>query len=68
MKKLKLSDVSLFVEENIGVFHQRRLDKLKKIKLKEVLKSKNPYLFKAKNVTTANEIVEGILNAFLSSS
>jgi len=44
------------------------LDKVNSIKLKEVLKTKNPYLFKAKNVTTANEIVERILNAFLSSS
>jgi hypothetical protein len=44
------------------------LAKVDSIKLKEVLKTKNPYLFKAKNVTTANEIVEGILNAFLSSS
>lgn len=68
MKKLNLKDVSQYVENNIGEFHQKRLDKVKSIKLKEVIKSKNPYLFKAKNVTTANEIVEGILDAFLSSS
>lgn len=68
MIKLVLNDVSKYVKDNIGEFHQKRLDKVKTIKLKEVLKSKNPYLFKAKNVTTANEIIEGILNAFLSSS
>jgi hypothetical protein len=68
MEKLNLNDVTRYVEENIGTFHLKRLDKLNSIKLKEVLKSKNPYLFKAKNVTTANEIIEGILNAFLSSS
>jgi hypothetical protein len=68
MKKLNLNDVSKYVEANIGEFHQKRLAKVHSIKLKEVLKSKNPYLFKAKNVTTANEIIEGILNAFLSSS
>jgi Type II restriction endonuclease EcoO109I len=68
MKKLKLKDVTQYVENNIGEFHQKRLDKVNSIKLKEVLESKNPYLFKAKNVTTANEIVDGILNAFLSSS
>ena len=68
MKKLNLKDVTDYVENNIGEFHQKRLAKVNSIKLKEVLKSKNPYLFKAKNVTTANEIVEGILNAFLSSS
>jgi hypothetical protein len=68
MKKLNLQKVSQYVENNIGEFHKKRLDKVNSIKLKEVLKSKNPYLFKAKNVTTASEIVEGILNAFLSSS
>lgn len=68
MKPLNLQDVTQYVENNIGEFHQKRLDTIKTIKLKKVLLTKNPYLFKAKNVTTANEIVEGILNAFLSSS
>lgn len=68
MEKLNLENVSRYVEENIGDFHQKRLAKVDSIELKQVLKSKNPYLFKAKNVTTANEIIEGILSAFLSSS
>lgn len=68
MKKLDLDDITDYVQNNIGEFHQKRLDKVNSIKLKDVLKTKNPYLFKAKNVTTANEIVEGILTAFLSSS
>lgn len=29
---------------------------------------KNPYLFKAKNISTANEFITGLLDAFLSSS
>lgn len=68
MKNLDLTNVTQYVENNIGEFHQRRLDVVNKIKLKEVIKSKNPYLFRAKNVSSANEIVEGILNAYLSSS
>lgn len=68
MKKLNLKSVTHYVEHNIGEFHQKRLDVVNSIKLREVLKSKNPYLFKAKNVTSANEIVEGILDAYLSSS
>lgn len=68
MKKLNLKSVTQYVEKNIGEFHKKRLDIVNGIKLKEVLKSKNPYLFKAKNVTSASEIVEGILNAYLSSS
>jgi hypothetical protein len=68
MKKVNLKAVSQYVESHIGAFHQSRLNKVNEIKLKEVLRAKNPYLFKAKNVTTANEIIEEILVAFLSSS
>jgi len=35
--------------------------------LKDVLKRKNPYLFKAKNINTAEKLVSGILDAYLSS-
>jgi len=34
--------------------------------LTDVLKRKNPYLFKVKNITTANDFVKTILDAFLS--
>lgn len=68
MNKLNLNEVTQFVEKNIATFHKRRIEKLNTIKLKQVIKHKNPYLFKAKNVTTAQDIVKGILDAFLSSS
>ncbi len=68
MTPLNLQDVTQFVEQNIGEFHQQRLDKVAGIKLTKVLLTKNPYLFKAKNVTTANQIIEGILSAYISSS
>lgn len=68
MKKLDLSEVKKYVEENIGDFHQKRLDKLGELKLKDVLRKKNPYLFKAKNILTAQELIQGIVDAFISSS
>lgn len=40
---------------------------MKKLKLKDVLKRKNPYLFKVKNIITAGDFVKTILDAFLSS-
>lgn len=67
MQPMNPNEVTLFVEENIGSFHRRRAESLKKLKLIDVLKRKNPYLFKAKNVTTANELVQSILDAHLSS-
>lgn len=68
METLNLQNVVKYVEENIGNFHQRRLDTVKTLRLKEILKTKNPYLFKAKNVNDANEIIKDILNAYISSS
>jgi hypothetical protein len=68
MNLLKINDVLSYVEENIGSFHKKRIDKLvKKMKLKDILE-KNPYLFKAKNILTAHDFVKGFLDAYLSSS
>ena len=68
MKQLNLMDVTKYVEDNIGVFHQKRIERLDRLKLKTVLKKKNPYLFKAKHILTASEIVQGIADAFISSA
>lgn len=68
MKKAELKDITQYVEENIGDFHKRRLEKVTGLKLKIVLLAKNPYLFKAKNVTDAHDIIKDILNASISSS
>ncbi len=67
MATLNLNDVVAFVEQNIGEFHVRRLDSLRFLKLKQVLKRKNPYLFKAKNIEDAHELVKLLLDAHLSS-
>lgn len=68
MEKLKIEDVKKYVEENIGSFHQSRINSVEELKLKTVLSKKNPYLFKAKNVLTADEIIRGIVNAHISSN
>lgn len=56
-----------FIQEKIPVFHQKRLESLEKLKLRQVLARKNPYLFKAKNVETAGVLVKQIVDAHLSS-
>lgn len=68
MKKLNITEVTQFVEDNIEIFHQKRIERLKNLRLKTVLQKKNPYLFKAKHLLTANEIVQGITDAFISSN
>jgi len=67
MKKLNLKDVSQYVEKNIGTFHQKRISGLTDLQLKRVLGKKNPYLFKAKYVLTAQDIIKSITDAFISS-
>ena len=67
MNQLQLSDVTQYVEENIGWFHKSRIDGLNSLKLRNVLKKKNPYLFKAKHVLTSDQIVRSIMDAFMSS-
>lgn len=67
MNLLNLNDVTQYVEENIGSFHERKLASLMRLKLKQILKRKNPYLFKAKNIITAQDLVKSLLDAHLSS-
>lgn len=67
MNSLNLNDVKDYVNENVVDFHQRRLKSLEELKLEKLL-TKNPYLFKAKNLLTANALIEDLLSAFLSSS
>lgn len=67
MNSLKNDDIIKYINENIDFFHKTRLEKLKKLKFKNIIKRKNPYLFKAKNIQKAYEIVTKLLDAHLSS-
>jgi hypothetical protein len=52
-------------EHVITPFYNIRLEGLRKLRLNDVLKRKNPYLFKAKNIELAGDLVKGIVDAFL---
>lgn len=52
-------------EHVITPFYNIRLERLESLRLNDVLKKKNPYLFKAKNIQLAGELVKGIVDAFL---
>lgn len=67
MSPINLDEVRQFVDENIGSFHTNKLEAIKKLKLSKLMKRKNPYLFKAKSVTTAEGFVRKLLDAYLSS-
>lgn len=52
-------------EHVITPFYSIRLERLESLRLNDVLKKKNPYLFKAKNIQLAGELVKGVVDAFL---
>lgn len=68
MKKINRQEVLKYVEENIATFHQQRIDSLNNLKLLEVLARKNPYLFKAKYLLTAEKVVRSLTDAHISSN
>jgi hypothetical protein len=55
------------VENVLTPFYNKRIDGLRDLKLGDVLKRKNPYLFKAKNIELAGDFVKSIIDAYLSS-
>lgn len=67
MRPIGISEVREYVEKNIGSFHKKRLASLEQLELSIILRRKNPYLFKAKNILTAQDLVKGLLDAYLSS-
>ena len=67
MQPINLSDITAYVEAHIGTFHAKRLEKLEKLNFKEVLRRKNPYLFKAKNIHRSQDLVRHLLDAYLQS-
>jgi hypothetical protein len=67
MGKIESKDVIAYIEKNISTFHAKRLQNLEELKLSTILKKKNPYLFKAKNIHTAQDLVKPLLDAHLSS-
>ncbi len=64
-----LAQIRAYISEHIvEKYHAQRLQKIQSLELMKVLKGKNPYLFRAKNLLKASDLVASILDAYLSSS
>jgi len=61
-------NLEILVQQCLDEFYRRRIEKLDGLKLKDALKRKNPYLFRAIGMAEASEIVEQLLAAYMSSS
>ena len=52
----------------LETFYANLIEKIGGLNIKKVMKRKNPYLYRAKAMQSASEIVESVLTAFVSSS
>jgi type II restriction endonuclease EcoO109I-like protein len=66
--KFNLNAVGKYVSENIDCFHNKRLELLQALTLFDLVRAKNPYLFRAKNILLAQDFVQEVLAAHLSAS
>ena len=68
MLPLNITDVVEYIHENIGPkFHAKKIKKIKDLSLDDVIKRKNPYLFKAKGSNSAHDFIKSVLDATVSS-
>ena len=65
---LTSEEVSVAVNTCLDDFYRRRIGKLSTLKLKATLRRKNPYLFRATGVESANDLIDEIMKAYMSSS
>jgi hypothetical protein len=65
---IKTDEIVKYISEHICEFHTKRLASLRSQNINKLLRHKNPYLFKAKNILTVGELVRTILDAHLSSA
>ncbi len=56
------------IADALDRFYTNLIKKIDKLNIKQVMRRKNPYLFRAKAMNGASQIVEAILAAFVSSS
>jgi len=62
------TELEALINNCLQDFYRRRMQKLDGLKLKNFLRRKNPYLFRALATESASEIVEKIMVAFIGSS
>jgi hypothetical protein len=65
---MKSEELEALIAKCLHDFYGRRMKRILELKLRDVLKKKNPYLFRATGIEKASEIIEDILRAFISSS
>lgn len=56
------------ISKSLDVFYTSLLTKIDEMDIQALMKSKNPYLYRAKAMKNAQEIIDSVMQAFISSS
>ena len=62
------NDVIQAIANALEMFYGSLIQKIDGLNIQKVMKRKNPYLYRAKAMQNASEIVDSVLTAFVSSS
>ena len=65
---MNIDELQALISKCLQDFYERRVRRLEKLQLKDFLRRKNPYLFKALGTQKASEIIEKILTAYIGAS
>lgn len=65
---MKTEELEFLISKCLRDFYDRRLQKVRELKLQAFLRRKNPYLFRALGIQKASEIVERLLSDYISAS
>ena len=65
---MNIKELESLISRCLRDFYERRLQKVKELKLKSFVRRKNPYLFRALGIQKASEIVERLLADYISAS
>lgn len=65
---INVNAVEQAIANSLEEFYNSLLEKIDKINIGDIMKRKNPYLYRAKAIQSAAEIVDGVLSATVSSS
>lgn len=67
MGSLTLDEINKWVTRHIQEFHQRKLERLESLNIEVLLKRKNPYLFRIKDLDTPETLTRSLAEAWVSS-
>lgn len=67
MSPTRMVAIRQYIEQEVIVFHDTRLHQLQRLQFSKVFTRRNPYLFRAKNLLVASDVVQYAVDSFVTS-